>query len=150
MSNEIYNTNIKTIYLASAYEYLPLLRDVVFLLEATGRFKSTSRWLLGGHEPGKVEETPDMRSRWAAEDLADISEAEIFLLVNHGRPTPGRHTEFGYALALEKSCILVGEPSSIFHYHERCQVFGTIEMFLAYLNVPGRMIGPYKCEEVLR
>lgn len=131
-------TNIKAVYLAAAYEHLPFLRDIAFLIESTGRYRSCSRWLTGSHEPENI--TDDHRAKWAEEDFQDICECDFFVMFNDGRPTPGRNTELGYAIALKKSCLIIGHRSSIFHYHERCTGLQDAKALLNYFGVVGKLV----------
>lgn len=83
-----------------------------------------SRWL-------DVEDiatgTPDQ----AVMDLDDIRVADIFVVYKpretHGRTTGGHHVEFGYALALGKPIVLIGEPENVFHVHPAVQVVPAAE-----------------------
>lgn len=107
-----------TVYLASRSEDRPQMRTLRTALAAHG-IVCTSRWL-------DVEDistgTPDQ----ALMDLDDIRAADLFVVYKpretHGRTTGGHHVEFGYALALGKPIVLMGEPENVFHVHPAVQV----------------------------
>lgn len=78
----------------------------------------TSRWI---DEAGDGLPPGNMRCLVAAQrDLQDIREADFVLFFTDppGQSTSrgGRHTELGYALALGKPVIVIGEPENIFQY----------------------------------
>ncbi len=91
-------------------------------------FVVTSRWVFGGEE-GKL---------WAdiaVLDLLDLKDADVCLSITqpHGSPNKGggRHVEFGYALAMGKRCVLVGEREVVFHHLPGVECYPTFEEALA-------------------
>lgn len=70
-----------------------------------------SRWLttLGKQEPGRA----------AAQDVADLRRADVFIAFTGTAAAPGRggrHVELGIALAHEIPVIVVGDPEHLFHH----------------------------------
>lgn len=109
------------VYIAAPYPLRAHAIDVMHHLEALGHVV-TSRWL----------KSPDeLADEHARKDLADVAEADVLLALNPPRwedaGTGGRHVEFGYALALEKQIVLVGERSNIFHYLSDVRVIERVE-----------------------
>lgn len=120
------------IYLAARYsrrEELCTYRDE---LEDMGH-TVTSRWLKpnpAGEEKEAVGELPIYDQQLlACYNLTDIIKADIFLAFTeeptfeHVRGT--RHTEFGFALALDKMCIIVGPIENIIYSLEKVQQYPT-------------------------
>ena len=104
------------VYIAAPYPCRDYAERVMHLLEGHG-VDVTSHWL---KTPGGLTDG------YAREDLADVARADLLLALNPkdwaGRGTGGRHIEFGYALALGKPIILVGERSNVFHYLDTVNV----------------------------
>lgn len=96
------------IYLAARYGRRLEMLALASRLREQGH-EITSRWL-----EGETEECEE----WAVRDAEDVARAEI--LVFHAEPHRssnvggGRHWEFGYAWALGRVCIVVGERETIF------------------------------------
>lgn len=118
------------IYLAARYSRHDELQGYARDLEEV-HHTITSRWIRGGHqisdtglsEEGSVEE----RERFALEDMADLDEADWVISFTEeprsGHSRGGRHVEFGYALALEKRCTVVGPRENVFHCLPMIAVF---------------------------
>ena len=118
------------IYIAAPY---PCQQEAIFLmryLEASGHVV-TSRWLR------EIDSLDDASAR---KDLLDVEKADVLLAMNpeswEHTGTGGRHVEFGYALALNKSVILLGKPSNIFHHLALVKVVNNhSEVFQALLDI---------------
>lgn len=89
----------------------------------------TSSWL-GGTRPVDESTTctapalsDEQAARYAERDLADVARSDVLILLTAsiaqisagGAASGGRHVEVGYALALGKPVIVVGEPENLFH-----------------------------------
>ncbi len=100
-------------YIASKYDQIQLCRDLATFLEECGHYV-TARWLSGTHD---YVTTQDVAGQFANEDLQDIANANCFILVNLPKidQSNGRQIEYGYAMALKKHTIIIGERMSIFH-----------------------------------
>ena len=98
------------VYIAAPYPFRDEAILVMNDLEAAG-FVVTSRWLKAPDE---------LADEHARKDLADVAAADVLLALNppgwESAGTGGRHVELGYAIALRKQIVLVGERSNIFHY----------------------------------
>lgn len=117
------------IYLAGRYERRLELVKIAAELKSFGH-EVTSRWLDGSHDNGPEQEC-------ALIDIEDIINADGILLVSeNGVKTHsggGRHFEFGYAYALGKTMMLLGEQEGVFHHLPEINVFddiGQIALFL--------------------
>lgn len=98
------------VYIAAPFPIRDRAVSVMHVLELKG-IEVTSRWL-------KAPDT--MTDEHARKDLDDVAAADVLLALNpdgwEERGTGGRHVELGYALALGKPVLLVGERSNIFHH----------------------------------
>ena len=113
------------VYLASRYsDRLTMIawRETLRRLGA----EVTSRWINGGHEIERDAQGDEDRRRFAEEDMEDVRAADVVIVhsprefFRTGRG--GRHVEFGYALALGKRIILVGERENVFHWRVGVEV----------------------------
>lgn len=112
------------VYLAGPYAAREALARCAAELEKVG-YTVRARWLDGTHEvvADEAAATPQDRERWAREDLQDVSAVDVlvaFTQAASGCPrdkglSGGRHIETGYALALNKRVVLVGDPENVFH-----------------------------------
>lgn len=87
-----------------------------------GLIEVNSRWLTGEHEWIGVpdhEIPPEENARFAAEDLRDIENADVFVCFTEGEGSGfsrgGRHVEAGYALSLGKDLLVVGPRENVFY-----------------------------------
>lgn len=113
------------VYLAAPYaarDRVRLYRDELTRLGV----KVTSSWLHESHDinDGTIGAATalddDTVSKHAVQDFDDIRYSDLLVLftekaVDVDRSTGGRHVETGYALALGKPIIVVGEPENVFH-----------------------------------
>lgn len=97
------------VYIAAPYQLRDNAIRAMNTLHAMGHIV-TSCWLLEAEDDG-----PDS----AQKDLDDIAAADALVLLHpeewHQKGTGGRHVEFGYALALGKKIILLGQRTNNFH-----------------------------------
>lgn len=79
---------------------------------------TTSRWIW--------EDLNVDLEEWSVKDLQDVFDADVLVAYNPiqyaNTGTGGRHVELGYALALEKPCIVYGARTNVFHYHPKVQL----------------------------
>ena len=109
------------VYLAARYSLKNQMVEYAHELRSLD-IEVTSRWLEEPHSPtsqiGDVSE--DLMRQYAQIDVEDIHAADtlVFFSVDPTTPTVrgGRHVEFGYALALGKSILVVGPKENIFHF----------------------------------
>lgn len=98
------------VYIAAPFPTREVAIRVMHMLERQG-IEVTSRWL---------KEDDTLSDEHARKDLDDVARADVLLALNPdeyaNKGTGGRHVEAGYALALNKPIVLVGERSNIFHY----------------------------------
>lgn len=109
------------VYIAAPYPMRDAAITLMQRLETQG-VEVTSRWL----------KAPDTLSdAHAQKDLQDVARADVLLAFNPDgwtdRGTGGRHVELGYALALGKPILLVGERSNIFHHLSTVKVVDDTE-----------------------
>jgi nucleoside 2-deoxyribosyltransferase len=123
-------------YLAARYSRRKELCERRDLLRTLGH-EVTSRWLDGDYpaDPsGRSLVAPDeVRARVAAEDMADVLAADLFVAFTEEGRTDGRggrHVELGIALAAKKRVIVVGPAENVFCCHPRVERFDTWPEFL--------------------
>ena len=118
-----------TLYLAAKYSHRPTILYMANLLRLWGHVIS-GRWLTGSH----YSTIPDDQACYAEEDLQDIDAADAVIIfqlpIDHPEASSGRHIEFGYALGRGKHVILVGQQTSVFHYHKHVTRYDSIASFL--------------------
>lgn len=125
------------IYLASAYSRQAEMRAIAARLVAAGH-EVVARWIDGRHETPPDGHAVDSREHlaWAAEeDLADVAACDCLVSVTGGghRSRGGRHVEHGYALALGKRLLILGERESVFHHLFHTEQVATVDDLLAAL-----------------
>lgn len=107
------------IYLAARFGRILELREYAKHLEFQGH-EITSRWLQEGAEASYEELTPARARQCAEYDIADIYKSHCVISFtesrNSGYTSGGRHVEFGIALALGKTCYIVGPLENVFHH----------------------------------
>ena len=111
------------IYLAARYSRRQELLGYAAQLEELGH-SVTSRWLAGNHQirDDQLNDGLDelaLAQRYAREDLVDVAQADLVIsFTEEARSTTsrgGRHTEYGFALALRKRLWLIGPRENVFH-----------------------------------
>lgn len=144
------------VYIAAAYAARDLLRDnLVPILERLGH-ESTSGWLNGTRDitVGTIGASNDRPFEAvlasASSDFDQIDEADVVLLLTgHAMlrlaetkgvfledsvlHTGGRHTEVGYALALDKPVVVAGPPENVFQ-RTLCRVCPSLAEALDHIN----------------
>ena len=120
------------VYLAAMYSLRETTaRDYAQILVDMGH-EVTSRWLVEDEPPGS--ETVS-----AIKDLSDVHRADALVLITNPFGTKytggGRHVEMGYALALRRHVVCVGDFETIFQHLPQVPVFDTIEKAAAYLSL---------------
>lgn len=114
----------RKIYLAARFGRKALMCAYREQLQALGH-TVVSRWLDGPDENAMDWQKADggvgaeVAVMCAAIDACDIEACDLFVLFTDGKLTfsrGGRHVEFGYALANDKTVVVVGERENIFHY----------------------------------
>ncbi len=105
-----------SVYIAAPYPLRDRAQQLRTEIEFAG-FPVTSTW---------IRQPDTLSDEFARVDLADVSRACVLVAYNppeyKNAGTGGRHVELGYALALGKPVVLIGEPSNIFHYLSTVQV----------------------------
>lgn len=116
------------VYIAAPYPERTLAIKTMKRLEWQG-CEVTSRWLKGGDA---------LTDEWARNDLEDVARADLLLALNpegySNVGTGGRHVELGYAIALNKAILLVGERTNIFHYLSNIKVIDGAEDLVKQLK----------------
>lgn len=109
------------VYIGAPYPMIEYAKRVRTLLVRQG-MQVTSRWLDG--DAGE-------QSAWAQHDLDDVRAADVLLALNpegwENAGTGGRHVELGYAIALGKKVVLVGERTNVFHHLKQIKVIDDTE-----------------------
>lgn len=137
------------IYLASRYSRREELCEYRRELESAGH-TVTSRWLNGKHqidasgvpigdkgeklvEGDGGADTPEanaLRAHFVTEDYQDVQTAELVISFTEPPRSAagnrgGRHVEFGMAVALNKSLIVVGYRENLFHWLPQVRFYPT-------------------------
>jgi nucleoside 2-deoxyribosyltransferase len=129
------------IYLAGRYSDKNRLSEYAEDLEAAGHFV-TSSWLKEPHAPNTTMDqvAPELLEKYAYDDLQDVRLADVMIFFSLDPTEPsfrgGRHVEFGYALALKKTIVVVGPKENIFHYLPTIRHFETWESALHRFSNP--------------
>ncbi len=93
----------------------------------------TSRWIRGGDEIDDEDRAALQNAISAQEDVEDLLAADCVICFTeepggrNGRG--GRHVEFGMALALKKTMIIIGPRENVFHYLPEVMHFANWEEF---------------------
>ena len=104
-----------------------------YLEQACG-VEIVSRWLNGSHGSDQSV-SPFYLCQVAYDDIEDIERCDIVVaMIGQGGVSGGRHWECGYAQALGKLIILVGQHENIFHH--TCSQCATIELAADMINHP--------------
>lgn len=115
-------------YLAARFGRRAELEGYVPLFNKCG-FDVTARWVYGG-EAGLT------RTDIAVMDLNDVLAADCFILFTEEykslQPGGGRFVEFGYALALDKQVIVIGDYENVFTHHPDVKVFKDLDTFVLH------------------
>lgn len=101
------------VYIAAS---MNALSSVLLYAEELERsnIQCTSRWRF--EEPGVQRGSPEYIG-FATKDMEDIERSDFVIVLNDvPSSTGGLHTELGYALALRKNIIVVGERRSPFDF----------------------------------
>lgn len=118
------------VYVAALYSMMPQAKAAAVLLEKAG-YKVTSRWI-HGDDPS----VPPLAR--ATYDLEDVRAADYLMLLSLPFGTlykgGGRHVEFGYALALGKRMVVVGDYETVFIYLPEVRVYTTVGAAIHFMN----------------
>lgn len=116
--------------------YLRMARD--YLLERMPEAVVTSRWIDFTAEKHVDYTTADLNDRpgdfaeFALMDLYDLRTADTLISFGSDGGRGGRHVEFGYALALGKRLVLIGQREGIFHTMPEVLGFNSLMEFVDY------------------
>lgn len=127
----------KKIYLAARFSRRHECHSLGKELEKTGH-QIVSRWTLPDSDhvvpTGMSRQAADSeRERFAREDIEDILKCDWCISLmdeprNNGRG--GKHIEFGYALALSKRMIIIGQKETVFHHLPEVEHYDDVSAFL--------------------
>ncbi len=114
------------IYLAATYSRYPEMQGVAEKLRGLG-WEVTSNWITG--IPYKDP------SQDAMKDIDDILNADTLLFFSGGVGSKGgRHTEFGFAYAMQKTIIIIGERENVFHSLPGVVIVDDLETAIVWLG----------------
>jgi hypothetical protein len=111
------------VYLAGSWlrkDEIKAYRDII--QTADHRIHVTSQWLDGTDGPHSAYGVQGRAyfEREAIRDACDVDRCDVLVLFANDPKNPtiggGRHWEFGYAYAKQKTCIIVGDQEHIFYY----------------------------------
>lgn len=119
------------VYLAARYQWIDKMKVEREKFLAAG-FEITADWI----ESDEVNQARS-RSENARLDLYGIAQADVFVLyalpIGTMFSSGGRMTELGYAIALGKKVILVGERENVFCHLDNILAFNSTEDVIAHL-----------------
>ena len=117
-----------TVYIAAPWTYRNVAQSVADKLEASGVAAITWRWW----EQDETEDATKLELL-ACRDLQGIREAAIVLVLNL-EPSEGKAFEQGYAMALGKPILILGEDNLNIFQHLLTHV-SSVESVIEILNV---------------
>lgn len=101
------------IYVAARFTRMEEMETQVAPLCVAEGHTITSQWITG-----KEDATGMTRRQAAVMDAADVRDADVLFFFAEPRGSVnvggGRHWEFGYAYALGKTCIVIGDSEQVF------------------------------------
>lgn len=120
------------VYVAAPFRRRMFAEHVARLLEGEG-FTVTSSWVHTTEEDGDCGGaiSPADAKRNALVDLDDLMAADHMLLLNFPNGRGGMHVEFGYALASGVKCVVIGKPTTIFHYLQDVEVYPSVRAYVS-------------------
>lgn len=115
----MHNASGLKVYIAARYGMRAEMQDVARYLTSIGII-ITSRWINGNHESVGGDSFHE-NTRFATEDIEDLLASDACVSFTGSgnaieKARGWRHVEFGYALALNKRCVLVGPRENVFHF----------------------------------
>lgn len=115
-------------YIAARFARRDEMAKIAHLIaRSTSDSRCVARWVFGGEDGLTRPEIAEL-------DLDDVKRAQTFILFTHKRgtkqPGGGRFVEFGYALAIGKRCIVIGDYENVFCSHEAVIVYPDWETFV--------------------
>lgn len=109
-------------------EYEPLKDHIQF----------QSSWMDKPNQTGYGKaKSPEEYAEAATADLEDVFEADLLILLSDGDGTQspgGKHTELGFALALEIPVVVFGPPENVFHHHPAVRRTSTFEELVHHIG----------------
>lgn len=123
---------MSTVYLAARYGRRDEMRDYVPVIEAHGH-EVKCDWVTGDHDHTSNENA-------ALIDTSEVCLADIVISFTEapgertGRGRGGRHVEFGLALGLGKTVLVIGYRENVFHWLPQVKFFETFVEALPFLE----------------
>jgi len=122
------------VYIAAPYQMRAEAKAFASELSSHG-IGCTARWVAD-------DSSAEMNDEWARNDLADVSAADALVALNPSQwassGTGGRHVEFGFAYAINKPIVVLGDKTNIFHYLSDVVVTDSIVGVLLALSLIDR------------
>lgn len=121
------------IYIAARYSRKDEAQDLAHDLVDLGH-SIASTWIYQVEDEMLYEQGPGAAGRFARKDLTEVAACELLVALSEEESNPwgrgGRHVEFGYALGLKKSIIVIGPKENLFHYLPGITHFATTLEFI--------------------
>jgi nucleoside 2-deoxyribosyltransferase len=129
------------IYLAAPFECKSRIIKLASFLEDKGIIVNAS-WL---NSPVAVNINPATQMADILVDCAEIRICDLFVLYNpeeyRKSGTGGRHVETGYAYALGKRILIVGERTNLFHHPDLMLCISEKDDEIIYQTIRNSMFG---------
>lgn len=129
--------NPPSFYICARYRRKDEAKAVALQLQEMG-YTITSSWIDQVEDEMLYTDGPEVAGRFAQKDLDEIDRAGTLIYLSEEEDNVwgrgGRHVEFGYALARDKECWIVGPLENLFHYLPGCLQFDSVDDLFAYLG----------------
>lgn len=122
------------LYFAASFSARASMRDHRKLAESYGH-KVTSSWIdIPDSFPTMAERMECEKRQAALQDIEDIDAAEALIFFADGGTTAGgKYVELGYAIKRGMQIYLIGERTSVFHFHGSIEPVPNVEAVFRYL-----------------
>lgn len=125
---------LNKVYVAAWFDWLQQAKAAASELERAG-YIVTSPWITG--ETNTAKGYPFQRA--ALDDLQGVREADYLMILTLPFGTfyngGGRWVEFGYALALSKRMVVIGNHETIFCHLPNVRVYPTVGAAINFMNL---------------
>ena len=115
-----------TVYIQARYVRIQEMRKVAAQFEARG-YSVISSWLRGSDVDVSSQDAASM-------DVREVEEADVSVHFAEATHSSGRYFELGYAYALGRPCIIVGEGKCVFYLLPRIHRCADVSSAIDWLD----------------